>query len=809
LRKAIVVLFLLLLGLGVGADRLTTNSTPFERTKDLVFAARPDSAANISSNGGTVTGSPTYSTHGTTGGVTLDGTNDDIDYDINPTTFDSTNISIVIEFTPHFAYDEDATRYLIDTTNGEEYSVVKMNAAGSNELVIKLGDTEIAAIASGTYSAEWTQNARNTLVISGTTGATDARLNDTQILTADATAWTKDSPVNLHVGTEQAGGSRFDGVIHSVKVYQSLLTSYDATAIYNNTWNRPSLIQTLIDASDLVLWHDYRSGSLTDFSGQGNHGTGTDIDWQGGGVRFNASTSQIAVTDAAELQLTELTLIVCGDFRSQSNQYLISKRDAGGTNYDLYIGATAVILYDGTNSRSRITDVTGAECIAVAATNGETGDVYIDGVLDGALSDTSSLSVDDAPLLVGNYHTGSFQLNASTHAALIVDRELTATEMNQIYTELRGMRWPRRKSGTGQGSYGAELITNGDIETGDTTGWTAGNSATLTAESGGPMAGDYVIRIAHNGTNNPYAGQTILTSGSRYRITFDARGDGVEASAIPRIRIWTSGTTLWTGTNSATWTGADQVFTADDTQLLLYTNLDAAGYVEFDNISVKEVQGNWIQYKTGYGATAGNTNFTAGQVENTDFIRSTGTWKVTTDTVNGKTAKVLECVAAGIAYVDARLLQGSPTLDAYGTWEWWFYRGSTGNDLRVGFIADAVAAQPGYNGYEITMSGAERIYLYEMNGAAAGTKCRTDDAAFVQQTWYQLRITRSGAGEFSLYLDGTLVDMTGGSGTNPTTDATYTTSNYILLEFDAGDKISLGSTDGDENLFKLQGVVAP
>ncbi|NCP72303.1 hypothetical protein GW835_02840 [archaeon] len=38
--------------------------------------------------------------------------------------------------------------------------------------------------------------------------------------------------------------------------------------------------------------------------------------------------------------------------------------------------------------------------------------------------------------------------------------------------------------------------------------------------------------------------------------------------------------------------------------------------------------------------------------------------------------------------------------------------------------------------------------------------------------------------------DWTLVDTTGGSGTNPVTDSTYTTSNYFVADLDAGDRIA-------------------
>ena len=63
-------------------------------------------------------------------------------------------------------------------------------------------------------------------------------------------------------------------------------------------------------------------------------------------------------------------------------------------------------------------------------------------------------------------------------------------------------------------------------------------------------------------------------------------------------------------------------------------------------------------------------------------------------------------------------------------------------------------------------------------------------------TWYRIRITRSTSGVFTVYILGgnftnwTLVSTTGGSGTNPVTDNTYTTSSYFVMDLDANDRVS-------------------
>jgi hypothetical protein len=206
------------------------------------------------------------------------------------------------------------------------------------------------------------------------------------------------------------------------------------------------LIDSLISASELVLYLDFRSGPLTglnDLSGQGNNGVGTDIDWvdNTAGLRFNALTSVVTVADAAELQLTEGSLVWLGEFHRQAAEVLIYKRDAGGTNYEVNLTAANVQLYDGTNTRFLATNIEGDKYVAVNMENGAIGDVYVDGLLAGALDNTSAISVDNADLLIGNNHLNTANTGATCAACLIVNRLLTATEHATLYGELANLTW--------------------------------------------------------------------------------------------------------------------------------------------------------------------------------------------------------------------------------------------------------------------------------------------------------------------------------------------------------------------------------
>jgi hypothetical protein len=205
-------------------------------------------------------------------------------------------------------------------------------------------------------------------------------------------------------------------------------------------------IDSLIAASELVLYLDPRSGPLTgldDLSGSGNPGVGTDLDFVDNthGVRFNAATSVITVADAAELQLVAGTLIWLGEFHRQAAEALIYKRDAGGTNYEVNLTAANVQLFDGTNTRFLAANVEGVRCVAVSMDNAVVGDVYINGVLAGALDNASAISVDNADLLLGNNHLNTAPTGSTLQACLIVNRQLTATEQAIIYSELANLTW--------------------------------------------------------------------------------------------------------------------------------------------------------------------------------------------------------------------------------------------------------------------------------------------------------------------------------------------------------------------------------
>lgn len=148
------------------------------------------------------------------------------DHMVAPATgiFNKPEVGIVTEFTPHFPTDLNASCFIFDSTTGSRYFAEKCANAAANVLRIYLGNTQIAIIAEATYKPYWRQGERNLLVVSGESEATDVHLNEGLILDADNTAWTAKDPVNLVIGANQGTANRFLGNIHSMMIFDKLIT---------------------------------------------------------------------------------------------------------------------------------------------------------------------------------------------------------------------------------------------------------------------------------------------------------------------------------------------------------------------------------------------------------------------------------------------------------------------------------------------------------------------------------------------------------------------------------------------------------
>lgn len=222
-----------------------------------------------------------------------------------------------------------------------------------------------------------------------------------------------------------------------------------------------------------------------------------------------------------------------------------------------------------------------------------------------------------------------------------------------------------------------------------------------------------------------------------------------------------------------------------------------------------------VQFAGAYGAVE-TTDYTDGYLGNTPFQVSTGTHKISTDSILGNDIKVIECVAAGVVYLNLDEVEIGTTEAAYGTWEFGIYKDLDASVTDVLVCADVIGGTTatGQDGYGMRISSTESVDLFECTNGTP-TNLFSSDTSYVNvQTWYGLKLTRTPAGEFEASIAGPgfanefapILIAGAGTGTNPVTDTTTTSGNYIVLDLDAGDKITYGSRNDrysfTKNLFK-------
>ena len=167
---------------------------------------------------------------------------------------------------------------------------------------------------------------------------------------------------------------------------------------------------------------------------------------------------------------------------------------------------------------------------------------------------------------------------------------------------------------------------------------------------------------------------------------------------------------------------------------------------------------------------------------------------------------IVECVTTGNLF--------SSFNQVYGIWEFDFYKTETG-DVSLYFISSLADTAAALDGYIFQCTTSENIELNRID-AGSGTSLFSAGTSFANvNQWYNIRIVRNetlnqyingAAGTFAVFLDGSLLDVSGGTGTNPVTDTTHTSSRYMMIELSGtGDKMrNFKFNDELVNLSKFQ-----
>lgn len=185
-----------------------------------------------------------------------------------------------------------------------------------------------------------------------------------------------------------------------------------------------------------------------------------------------------------------------------------------------------------------------------------------------------------------------------------------------------------------------------------------------------------------------------------------------------------------------------------------------------------------------------------GWIQGTGLVKSI---QLTTDVVSGsvripKFQKILQCTQAGTIAIPSQM--------SSGVWEIDWLQGNSLNNLSINFIGVINTGNPSlFIGYDLLFNGSQAIVLRKRTPTGIGL-ISTANSYVSANTFYTIRIERTPAGQFTLLIKGgsftptagrngwTLVSTTGGSGSNPVTDTSYNTSNYMVLSMGLGDQIA-------------------
>jgi hypothetical protein len=195
----------------------------------------------------------------------------------------------------------------------------------------------------------------------------------------------------------------------------------------------------------------------------------------------------------------------------------------------------------------------------------------------------------------GLHFDGSTLINGSVWAPTLTEQRPWTRVVIPTWSSSVTLGDPVWSIDNGLANTGSQLLADADCEDSGTSAWTPVNNPTLTKEIGDPHGGLRSLRIAYNGTGNPYVRQSITTTGKIYRCTGWAKGDG---SVQPYVYCGT-GSASWVGTSSTSWQYYDVTETATGSIVIYQAVTASAGYIEIDDMTVYEQKPFGGYYRAG------------------------------------------------------------------------------------------------------------------------------------------------------------------------------------------------------------------
>jgi hypothetical protein len=552
--------------------------------------------------------------------------------------------------------------------------------------------------------------------------------------------------------------------------------------------------------ANIIAHWDFRTGSLSDQSGNGWNPTITGSPYfankKGRTLRTVANGDGLTLGKVIGTSgtIANMTIIIAfTPNRFNATNRTVKKFTGSGSTAGSFL-----VDYQNTGVARFLVSTSGAT-FKIASTPASTvvvgKPIVLGGVFDGAAQTVNvfndglaNTAVDFTEAVIPLYDYDLEFVQEATNSglsdssqAIIFDVALTNAEMAQLYEEIKQEAHYDKPDIRRLSNPARNLMTDGDMEAGDTSAFTSHNSATLSKETDTPYSGSNYLKVTYNGVASPGARvNNQVELNKLYRITGYAKSDG---TWTPQINDF--GGVLWEGTTSTDWQYFDftKYWSNAALDFLLYHSGQTSGYTAWDDIKIQEIpNADDVYIADGAGWNVTLDNFTSGHLQNTGWEVVSGTWQVSDSTGANKQ---IDCIGSG------RLAM---TNNQYkGTWEFDLFHSAT-TESRVYFMASTKNDYTGtQQGYMFTIGSTERLVLHRINAGA--TTLFTSAIDYVaEDSWVSIKITKTAAGVFTSYfsLDGKLTwtEIVEESGNNPTgVDLTYTTSAYTVLDIDTGDAV--------------------
>jgi len=234
-----------------------------------------------------------------------------------------------------------------------------------------------------------------------------------------------------------------------------------------------SFLESLIKENRISLYHDYRSGSARDFSGNDFHGTSTDIRFYRDYYRTsNAGTGRPDISahyaDSKLVFDDELTIIAMPvqigwthtSGSNSSDDVYIQRNDASSVNYQFNFDVSAgdLVFYTGTVSYGSIDSIDAQasypflSSVGITTKKGQLVNFYTNGINFSTSTSSIPLTIDTTAdsLLIGTSRGYGAHTGAGLKSIIVAMEQFTEKEMALIHSDLLSTKWPRKTNGYSQ-----------------------------------------------------------------------------------------------------------------------------------------------------------------------------------------------------------------------------------------------------------------------------------------------------------------------------------------------------------------------